>query len=99
VPRGQIGDLYIRGAGLSPGYWKDPERTAAALLPNPRSADPDDRLYKTGDLARTGPDGLVYSLGRIDSQIKNRGCLVEPGRIEAALGTIDEVLEVAAHPA
>jgi amino acid adenylation domain-containing protein len=99
VPRGEIGDLYIRGNGLSPGYWKDPARTAAALLPNPRSADPDDRLYKTGDLARTGPDGLVYALGRIDSQIKNRGCRIEPVRIEAALSTIDEVLEVAAHPA
>jgi amino acid adenylation domain-containing protein len=68
VPPGEIGDLYIRGVGLSPGYWKDPERTAAALLPNPRSADPDDRLYKTGDLARRGSDGLVYFLGRVASR-------------------------------
>jgi amino acid adenylation domain-containing protein len=63
VPPGEIGDLYIRGVGLSPGFWRDPERTGAAFVRNPGSADPDDRLYKTGDLARTGQDGLVYFLG------------------------------------
>jgi amino acid adenylation domain-containing protein len=91
VPQGEIGDLYIRGVGLSPGYWKDPERTAARLVRNPRSADPNDRLYKTGDLARTGPDGLVYFLGQVDSQIKSRGYRIELGEIEAALSTIDDV--------
>ena len=50
VPPGEIGELYIRGVGLSPGYWHDPEKTAAAFLPDPR-ADPSDRIYKTGDLA------------------------------------------------
>ncbi|HEX6804175.1 MAG TPA: amino acid adenylation domain-containing protein [Terriglobales bacterium] len=80
------GDLYIRGAGLSPGYWRDEQKTRAAFVPNP--ADAADRLYKTGDLARRGPDGLFYYLGRADTQVKVRGYRVELGEIEAALHSL-----------
>jgi amino acid adenylation domain-containing protein len=95
VPPGEVGDLYIRGVGLSAGYWGDPARTAAAFLPNPRSADPGDRIYKTGDLARIGEDGLVYFLGRADSQIKSRGYRIELGEIEAALNAGKRLRECA----
>src|SRR2546427_700946 len=84
VPPGEVGDLYIRGVGLSPGYWRDPEKTRATFVPNPMSPDPADRLYRTGDLAKTGVDGLVYFLGRADSQIKSRGYRIERGEIETA---------------
>jgi amino acid adenylation domain-containing protein len=61
---GEVGELYIRGVGVSAGYWRDPEGTAAAFLPRPRARDASDRLYMTGDLARVGEDdGLVYCLG------------------------------------
>jgi acyl-coenzyme A synthetase/AMP-(fatty) acid ligase len=66
---------------------------------NPRGADSDDRLYKTGDLARTGPDGLVHFLGRVDSRIKNRGYRLGLAETGAALGTIDEVPEAAVRTA
>jgi amino acid adenylation domain-containing protein len=95
IPAGEPGHLHIRGVGLSPGYWNDSERTAAAFLPAPGAANPDDRLYKTGDLARIGPDGLVYFLGRADTQIKSRGYRIELGEIEAALNTIDGLQEAA----
>ncbi|MBI4526157.1 MAG: amino acid adenylation domain-containing protein [Deltaproteobacteria bacterium] len=95
VPRGQVGDLYIRGVGLSPGYWKDPEKTRAAFLPNPRSLDPAERIYKTGDLAKIESDGLVYFVGRADSQIKSRGYRIELGEIEAALGSMNLLQECA----
>ncbi len=91
VPVGEIGDLYIRGVGLSPGYWRDPGKTRAAFLPNP--ADATDRIYRTGDLARVGPDGLVYFLGRADAQIKSRGYRIELGEIEAALQSLPELVE------
>jgi amino acid adenylation domain-containing protein len=81
----QVGDLYIRGVGLSPGYWRDPEKTQAVFPRNPHSADPSDRIYKTGDLAQIGSDGLVYFLGRADSQIKSRGHRIELGEIETRL--------------
>ena len=95
VPVGEVGDLYIRGVGLSPGYWRDPERTAAVFLKDSRSPDPEDRIYKTGDLARIGEDGLFYLLGRADSQVKSRGYRIELGEIEAAMNTIDGVQECA----
>ncbi len=96
VPAGEIGDLYIRGAGLSPGYWRDPEKTAAAFQPNPAvPAQQNDRIYRTGDLARKGDDGLIYFVGRADSQIKTRGYRIELGEIEAALQTLPELEECA----
>lgn len=96
VPQGEVGDLYIRGVGLSPGYWKDPEKTRAVFLPNPHSSDSSDRLYKTGDLAKIGDDGLVHFLGRVDSQIKSRGYRIELGEIETALNTTNCLQECAA---
>jgi amino acid adenylation domain-containing protein len=95
VPPGEVGDLYIGGVGLSPGYWRDPEKTRAAFVPNPFSADPADRVYRTGDLARIGDDGLVYFLGRADSQITSRGYRIELGEIEAALNAMSELQECA----
>lgn len=90
---GEVGDLYIGGVGLSPGYWRDPEKTSAAFLPDPRGGDPAQRIYRTGDLATVGEDGLVYYLGRADSQIKSRGYRIELGEIETALGSIGSLVE------
>lgn len=89
----EIGDLYIRGSGLSPGYWRDEQKTTSAFIPNPNGTDSDDRLYRTGDLARLGPDGLIYFHGRSDSQIKSRGYRIEPGEIESALHAIPQMLQ------
>jgi len=93
APDGTIGDLYIRGAGLSPGYWRDPEKTAAAFLPNPSREE--DRIYRTGDLAHRGADGLIYFVGRADTQIKSRGYRIELGEIETALNSLSDLREVA----
>jgi amino acid adenylation domain-containing protein len=90
-----IGNLYVAGAGLSPGYWRDEERTAAAFLRDPRTSDATTRVYKTGDLGRIGRDGLFYFVGRADSQIKSRGYRIELGEIENALSTIRTVSECA----
>jgi amino acid adenylation domain-containing protein len=90
---GQTGDLYIRGAGLSSGYWRDPERTAAAFAPSPFAEG--ERLYRTGDLARVDERGTVTLVGRADTQIKSRGYRIELGEIEAALDSIGELRESA----
>jgi amino acid adenylation domain-containing protein len=91
--QGTVGDLYIRGVGLSPGYWRDPEKTAQAFLPYGNNGG--GPVYKTGDLAQIGPDGLVYFVGRSDSQIKSRGHRIELGEVEAALNTLHELKECA----
>jgi amino acid adenylation domain-containing protein len=95
VAPGEIGEIHIGGVGLSPGYWRDPERTAAAFIRDPRTGDPMARLYKTGDLGRLGRDGLMYFVGRSDSQIKSRGYRIELGEIEAALNALEYLQECA----
>jgi amino acid adenylation domain-containing protein len=95
LTQGEIGDLYIRGPGLSPGYWRDRERTAASFIPDPFSGKPGDRLYRTGDLARLQDGGSLVLVGRADSQVKSRGYRIELGEIEAALDGIAELQESA----
>jgi acyl-coenzyme A synthetase/AMP-(fatty) acid ligase len=95
VPRGEIGEIFIAGAGLSPGYWRDDEKTGAAFVPDPRPGHGGGRIYRTGDLGRVGDDGQIEFLGRVDSQIKSRGYRIELGEIEAALSAISEVRECA----
>jgi len=80
VSPGVVGDLYIGGVGLSPGYWRNSEATSSAFISNGS-----ERLYRTGDLASRGLDGQVYFHGRSDSQVKTRGHRVELGEIEVAL--------------
>jgi amino acid adenylation domain-containing protein len=87
------GELCIAGAGLSPGYWRDPAKTAAAFVPHPQR--PGERMYRTGDLGRQRADGLFELAGRADSQIKSRGYRIELGEIEAALGTLPGLRESA----
>jgi len=95
VPVGNLGELYIRGAGLSPGYWKDPERTRQAFVPYADAQEPGDRLYRTGDLARLDPGGQIWFHGRTDSQIKSRGHRIELGEIETALQALEPLKESA----
>jgi acyl-coenzyme A synthetase/AMP-(fatty) acid ligase len=95
VPIGAIGDLYIAGVGLSPGYWRDEEKTRAVFREDPRLPGSSARIYKTGDLARIGRDGLAYFLGRADTQIKSRGHRIELGEIETALSALECLRESA----
>ncbi|HXJ23382.1 MAG TPA: amino acid adenylation domain-containing protein [Polyangia bacterium] len=83
VPVGVTGDLYIAGVCLAEGYLNNPELTDRRFLIDP--AEPHDRLYRTGDVARYLEDGTLDLIGREDQQIKIRGFRVEIGEVEAAL--------------
>lgn len=95
VATDDIGDLYIRGVGLSPGYWRDPEKTCSAFLPYSGGASSGDRIYRTGDLGRRDAQGVFHFAGRADTQIKSRGYRIELGEIEAALHAITALQESA----
>ncbi|CAM2068743.1 Amino acid adenylation domain-containing protein [Sulfidibacter corallicola] len=81
----ELGEIHIRGPHLAAGYLDDPDLTRARFLASPASVDPDDRIYKTGDLGRFRADGHLVFADRMDSQIKIRGFRVEPAEIEARL--------------
>jgi epothilone synthetase B len=86
------GELYIAGAGLARGYWRDEERTNARFITHPRTGQ---RLYRSGDMGRYLPDGSIEILGRKDLQVKIRGYRIELGEIEGALAHHPAVRAVA----
>jgi amino acid adenylation domain-containing protein len=83
VDPGADGELLLTGPQVTLGYWKDPERTAAAFVVPPGE---EAVFYRTGDRVRRPAGGrpMTY-LGRVDHQIKVLGHRVELGEIEAAL--------------
>ncbi|WP_255218525.1 non-ribosomal peptide synthetase [Nocardia carnea] len=80
------GELLIGGAGVARGYRGRPDLTAASFF-----EEGGIRWYRTGDLGRYRPDGVLEFLGRADRQVKIRGHRVELGEIEQAIAAHPEV--------
>ncbi len=95
LPLGAPGELWVGGACLARGYLCRPDLTAERFLPDPWSAAPGERLYRTGDRARRLPNGEIAYLGRLDHQLKVRGVRIEPGEVERVLGRVEGVKEAA----
>lgn len=93
VPVGVYGELYIGGVCLARGYLNRDDITADKFIPHPFSKKTNQRIYKSGDLARFLPSGDVEFLGRIDEQVKIRGFRVEPGEVEAVISTYPGIRE------
>ncbi|MCX4657949.1 non-ribosomal peptide synthetase [Streptomyces uncialis] len=102
VPPGRAGELYLGGAAVGRGYHGLPGLTATRFVVDPRSAVPGTRMYRTGDVVRTRPDGTLDFLGRADDQVEIRGHRIEPAEVERALlqhPRVQEAVVVAQRPA
>jgi non-ribosomal peptide synthetase-like protein len=89
VPMGETGELVIGGVGLA--RYLDPVKDAEKYAP----ALDWPRAYRSGDLVRAEPDGLVF-LGRADEQVKLGGRRIELGEVDAALQALPAVAGAAA---
>ncbi|MFE5586863.1 amino acid adenylation domain-containing protein [Kitasatospora sp. NPDC056531] len=93
LPLGVVGEICIGGAGVARGHLGDPGLTAERFVPDPFAPPPGGRLYRSGDLGRLLPGGVVEFFGRCDEQLKIRGFRVEPGEVQAALRTLPDVAD------
>jgi amino acid adenylation domain-containing protein len=89
----QPGEILVKSRYLSPGYWRRPDLTAAAFLPDPEGSDT--RLYRTGDLGVMRPDGRLVHLGRIDFRVMIRGYSIELAEVERVLRAHPALKDVA----
>jgi len=74
LPSGTPGEIWVRGYCNMAGYYKKPEETAKALLP--------DGWFRTGDIGQLDADGRIRFLGRLGDGYKSRGFNVAPEEIE-----------------
>lgn len=88
---GVTGELFIAGAGLAQGYWRNKIETRRRFFIHPQWKI---RLYRTGDRGRYLENGEIEILGRTDTQRKINGVRVELGEVEAWLGALPGVRQV-----
>jgi amino acid adenylation domain-containing protein len=106
LPPGELGEIIIRSAYISPGYWRQPELSGerfdpvrTPLLKEGALCFPKEvRTYRTGDLGRLRKDGCLAFHGRADQQVKIRGHRIELGEIEAVLRRCAGIADVAVSP-
>lgn len=96
-PTPVAGEIGIRGSHIALGYLGAPELDARSFLPDPDGGDR--RIYRSGDLGRLRPDGLLEFVGRRAGLVKIRGFRIELAEVEAALVADPAVAEAAVLPA
>ncbi|MGS0895447.1 MupA/Atu3671 family FMN-dependent luciferase-like monooxygenase, partial [Burkholderia stagnalis] len=93
-PPGVTGELWLRTAYGTLGYYRQPERTAKVFVSDlfgGAGLDHGEIVYRTGDLATWLDDGTLRLFGRRDMQVKVRGVRVEPEEIENILYAHGEI--------
>jgi amino acid adenylation domain-containing protein len=86
---GEVGEIAVRSRYISPGYWRDPDRTKSVFSSDPLGGD--ERIYLTGDLGMRLQGNCLVHIGRRDFQGKIRGFRVDVSEIEIALRAIDGI--------
>ncbi len=83
VGENEVGEIYLGGSQVAPGYFNDAEVTAEKFVKF--NDDSEVIWYKTGDLAQQDENGVLFYIGRIDEQVKIRGYRVELQEIDRVL--------------
>lgn len=84
----KVGELYVRGTCLSPGYYNDMGKTEEVFVQNPLNASYPEVVYKTGDLVKYNEYHELVYVSRKDFQIKHRGYRIELGEIDSVATSI-----------
>lgn len=93
VNDGEVGEVCVRGSGLSYGYYNDPDRTKEVFVQNPLNRLYPEIIYRTGDLAKMNEYGELVFVSRKDFQIKHMGNRIELGEIENAVSSLEGVMQ------
>ncbi len=83
---GAVGELLVRTPTMMRGYWNRPDLNERVFYYQALAGGFSATYFRTGDLVRTGDDGLLYFMGRKDHQVKVRGFRIELPEIDRVLG-------------
>ncbi|GAA4965835.1 fatty-acyl-CoA synthase [Nonomuraea thailandensis] len=84
---GEAGELVVRGPNVTPGYWENPEATAAAF--------DEEGWFHSGDIGYLDEDGCLYIVDRLKDMIISGGENVYPAEVERVLSAMPGVVDVA----
>ena len=83
VPVGELGELWLKGPYVTPGYWNKPEVNAQKFSP--------DGWLKTGDVGHMDQEGHIFLVSRVDDRIVRGGHKIFPVEVESLLSTHPKV--------
>jgi fatty-acyl-CoA synthase len=86
LPLGETGEIQVRGPGVTPGYWKRPDLTAAAHV---------NGWFRTGDAGYMDPDRTMYVVDRVKDMYISGGENVYPAEVESLISKVAGVAMVA----
>jgi len=89
------GELYVKSSTTAIGYWGDDIMTLEKFPSDPRRAQIQSRVYRTGDIVKIGSDWNYYFVGRKDHMIKSKGYRIEIPEIESAIHNHQSVKQAA----
>lgn len=84
VPRGSVGEIWLKGPCVSPGYWRKPEENRKAFV---------EGWFRTGDLGRVDEEGYYYLTDRLKHIIISGGENISPKEVEAVINRMEGVVE------
>ena len=84
VAPGQVGEIWLKGPSITPGYWQKPKETACTF---------DHGWFRTGDMGKADEEGYFYITDRLKHIIISGGENISPREIERVINSVEGVAE------